>query len=128
MPLKMLLVDESITMSLQKIQIEKDLGYQVDCAEKIEQARQLLNDNDYQALMIEPFVNKDTLGPNTPMIEFIREARERNIPVIISSAQLPTFLFESFKLVYGRDYQFFLEKPYFFDDIKVGLKKIVEGE
>jgi len=125
MVLNILLVDEDRIASIQKGNIEQNLGYHVDCAEKIEQARQFINNNDYQALMIEPSVRGAPLSPHASRIDFIKEVREKNIPVIISSTQRKEDLLKLWGLVEGSDYQGFLGKPYFTEDISSELRKIV---
>jgi len=126
MDLKMLLVDEKNITSLGQRFIEQDLGYQVDCADNVEDARQLMDANDYRALMIEPLVKGALLNPHAPRIELIREARKKDIRVIISSTQPKKNLLDFWGLVERFDYQGFFEKPYVFKEIVSELKEIVE--
>jgi len=125
MTLKMLLVDEEQLALLQKQTIEKELGYHVDCTEEANQARKLIENNDYQVLMIDPLKLGIVLSPNALRTKLIKEARRRNILVIISSYQSQKDLLSCCGLIYGRDYQVFFEKPYYFEEIRSALRKIV---
>ena len=111
MTLKMLLVDEEQLALLQKQTIEKELGYHVDCTEEANQARKLIENNDYQVLMIDPLKLGIVLSPNALRTKLIKEARRRNILVIISSYQSQKDLLSCCGLIYGRDYQVFLKNP-----------------
>jgi len=90
--------------------ISRLLKCQVTTPRTIEDARELLEQNQYSLLMIQPFSR--LLTPHNPAVNLIRKAREKRIPVVISSAFSRGELMLHYGLVEETDYQRLLQKPY----------------
>lgn len=113
---RILMLDEAV-MSIVAFSLEEALNVKVDLAEDIDSARKLRQENSYNAFIVEPFIYLgDCLKENgRPMLEFIREVKQENVPVIITStSSIWSLQRDGLK---DEDYNHYFGKP--FDNLKL---------
>jgi len=89
--------------------IERVLQYTAYFSISPDRARESLKERDYAAAIVEPY-SMLADGKDSPSVQFIRELREKGIPVMIFTDQLLYFMDRKYDLVQGRDYQKFILK------------------
>jgi len=106
--------------------IRSVLGYEVHCLDSLDVSE--FDERDYKALLIEPYKKGEPLNFNNPAVGFIYGARERGIPVFITTGHPEAELFSAYGLVRDRDYQEHFEKPFWIkDELCPVLKRVVEN-
>lgn len=106
---RVLALDDESFSSVDSL-LRTSLGYQVDFARDIIKAKEFAANNNYNAFIVEPFLNG---FPNVKYIGILMtRLYDSNIPVIVTSTQSEHTLENRFGLKATDNYSIYLKKPY----------------
>ena len=82
----------------------------------------MLYHKEYQALIVEPFCG---LWDDNPVIPFMQELHNKGVQVIVTSTMTSEKLYEFFGIENGKDYDYYLEKPFSIRDNLCPLLNVI---
>lgn len=125
MSLNIILVDQKRDVSAVAILLEKEYDCRVDISEDVSQALAKIERKKYDAVIVETFDTKFFRTPQNPFIDFVRQVKTQQIPVVLATAMDKPELKRN-NLARGRDFDGYVLKPYRVEDLYKEISSVVQ--